>query len=112
MVGGLVANQVLPSAVAWHLPRFLGDVADKRGDKAVIDALGFAGARPRTIIPGQRLQQDEYWRQDEREAATRALNKRMRETKDPSRRQQAKDEYMERLNRIEREFKRRNTRPK
>jgi 2'-5' RNA ligase len=112
MVGGLVANQVLPSALAWHLPRFMGDVADKRGDKAVIDAFGFAGARPRTIIPGQRLQQDEYWRQDEREAATRALNKRMRETHDPARRQQAKDEYTDRLDRIEREFKRRNTRPK
>jgi hypothetical protein len=112
LVGGLVANQVLPSALAWHLPRFLGDVADKRPDKAVIDAFGFAGARPRTIIPGQRLQQDEYWRQDEREAATRALNKRMRETHDPARRQQAKDEYLDRLDRIEREFKRRNTRPK
>lgn len=111
MVGGLVANQVLPSALAWHTPRFLKDIADKRYDKAVIDAFGFAGARPRTIMPGQRYKQDEYWKQDEREDATRALNKRMLETKDRARRQQAKDEYLERLNRIEREFQRRNTRP-
>lgn len=108
---GLVGDQVLPSALSWHAPRFYKDVRDKNYQKAALDAMGFAGARPRTVLPGVRRKQDEYWKQDEEEAAKRALDKRKRETHDAARLRQAVEEYKERKARIRAEFKRRNTRP-
>lgn len=114
IAGAMVANQVLPSALAWHLPRVAKDVSNRDISRAAMDALGFAGVRPRTVIPGRRAKLDKYWKQDSKEAAKRERNAELRAAvkASPARRNAIEQDYQEKIRRIMTEYQRRNTRPK
>lgn len=51
-VGGAAAGMVLPTALAFHLPRVVSDLRNADTKAARTDALGFVGARPQIVIPG------------------------------------------------------------
>ena len=108
-----VGNQILPSALSWHLPRVYDDYLNNDPEKMAIDAMGFIGARPRTVIPGQRALQDKYWYEDSKEEASRELRKKSRlAAKSPKRQRELADDYREKMQRLAKEYVRRNTRPK
>lgn len=47
-----VAGQVMPSALSFHAPRVYRDLQNDDPASAMVDALGFVGLRPQTVLPG------------------------------------------------------------